>query len=690
MQANQQQEQTNLQSFRQLYPEYNDLNDQQLGSALRKKHQQEYSDMSFGEFMGRLQKKKASELAKQTKTQEASREESSLVGNFFKSFDTGVVTPAKNYAKGVGRGMLDIGEGLKQIGLEGAEAIGFADEGAADRYTQKAQERRDLYNQSEAGQSGFGTFGRIVGNVGPYLALPPLRGAGLAATAGYSGLLGSGIAGTQFVGEDGSRATNALIGGALGGGVPIAFAGGKAALGGLKNLGKSAYNKFTGKPSQEMVDDLMMGVSPSTLRGLDPKQSQQIANRILKNKAAAERLGLTPTPAEASGSPAAAAAQGRLGTSPEGANRLFNFQKGQQIARQKAVSDVLDTISPSSANASTQVRSAAQSALSKKEKALQQAAKPYYEKAYKQTVGKDTLQDFLNDSNIAKSYDDVTRNPLYKTELSGAPKDSIRVLDYVKRDIDDKIEAARRVGENNKVRILMKSKNKLVEEIDNVSPDYKTARGIYSEGAQPLTQLRESQLGQISKLDDKQLKRASKIIFDPSQTDSKVLTKLRDEISKENPDAWRRIIRNEMERRLDTATVQRTEKIGSAFYNKILATNRDFNQFLKATKGLPGAQKKLIDMRRAFKDLVELETTKGAAGKAKSSLDVERNTLQLAINRLNNFLGGKYDKAGINLITSGKWDKEFTKIMKKSDKLERAIALDQLLSRIAAQSAGDE
>lgn len=160
MQVNQQQEQTNLQSFRQLYPEYNDLDDQQLGSALRKKHQQEYSDMSFGEFMGRLQKKKASELAKQTKTQEASREKSSLVGNFFKSFDTGVVTPAKNYAKGVGRGMLDIGEGLAQLGYEGAEFLGLEKEGAADQYTREVQQRRDLYEKSEAGQSGFGSFGR--------------------------------------------------------------------------------------------------------------------------------------------------------------------------------------------------------------------------------------------------------------------------------------------------------------------------------------------------------------------------------------------------------------------------------------------------------------------------------------------------------------------------------------------------
>lgn len=216
--------------------------------------------------------------------------------------------------------------------------------------------------------------------------------------------------------------------------------------------------------------------------------------------------------------------------------------------------------------------------------------------------------------------------------------------------------------------------------MDEYSPTYELARSIYGDGAKPLQALKESDIGRIADLPDRQLKNVSKIIFDPAQTDRKVMSRMRNQIGSQSPGAWNQIVRNEMERRLD-----KTSGDGVSFYTKILKGNRDFNQFLTATKGIPGAQKRLIDMRTAFKNIINPTSSRTAASLSKSSLDVPRSTLQAVKDIASNVLGGRYDKAFVEFITNPKWDKELSDFMKSSKNMnvyDKSIKYGAFLGKI--------
>lgn len=558
------------------------------------------------------------------------------------------------FGSGMKQGALDVGQGLKQKGLQIGEMLGMAQTGAAQDYTKQTDAARALYEQSPAGQSGLGTAGRFVANTIPYLAVPGGVAGGLAARAGTGALAGAGIGAAQYTPEEGSTAFNTILGGALGGAIPLA--GG--AIGAAKNaLGGSIAQKM--------------------LNGVNPEGA-------LATKAAADRINLNITPAEASGDPISAAAQGRLGTSKKGAQQLYEFSKGRLGQEKAAVRTFLDDLSPDGSSAAEDIRAAAMKSLTGKEQALAKSAKPLYQSSAKQIVSDEKMAALVNEPIITDALKKIGNDPIFASELRGFEPNSIKVLDLTKRNIDDGIESAMRGGEKNKARLLMGAKEKLLSVMDEASPDYAAARSLYSEGAKPLEKLRNSYVGKLANLSDQQLKSVSKTIFDPGQTDVKVLAKMRNEISKSNPDAWRRVIRNEMERRLDQSA---GDYAGSTFYGKILRSDRDFKQFMTATEGYPKIQKKLSDMRLAFKDLIEPVSAKTAARLSKSSLDVPRSTMQAAIDFAKNVTGGQYDQAAIKLITNNTWDKEFSKISKISNKQIRAQKLNALMGKISAVGA---
>ena len=94
-------------------------------------------------------------------------------------------------------------------------------------------------------------------------------------------------------------------------------------------------------------------------------------------------------------------------------------------------------------------------------------------------------------------------------------------------------------------------------------------------------------------------------------------------------------------------------------------------------------------MKAVFKDLIEPISAKTAARLAKSSLDVPRSSIELARNVINNFLGGKFDKAAVDLMFSPTWDKELAKVVKINNKASRVIELGKLLSRVSAIETAD-
>lgn len=86
----------------------------------------------------------------------------------------------------------------------------------------------------------------------------------------------------------------------------------------------------------------------------------------------------------------------------------------------------------------------------------------------------------------------VNKNPFIKNEISNVRKDltwsegvrnapdtSFDILNAVKKNIDDKINVAKRTGNNEEMARLVNIKNELVGKMDAVAPEYAEARKIY-------------------------------------------------------------------------------------------------------------------------------------------------------------------------------------------------------------------
>jgi hypothetical protein len=589
------------------------------------------------------------------------------------------LSPKKNNMSGITAASIGFNRGVENLTHGAMQPLlesGLFGENLAQGSKAYAKEREENFQDAAKAYPITANVGNVLGSIGasiPAFLIPGAKEKGLIGLGKnvLSGALGGGLIGaSQYVGENESRLFNGALGATLGSAFPVAFAG---------------ANKLADSVISPLLSPKTAAVSNILKQGIDP-------NAAIATKAAADRIGVQLTPAEASGSPLAGQAQGRLGTSPEGGITLQNFGEKRLGQEKAAITSLFDDIanpnlSSLDANPSELLRNTSQNIIKKETKALQEKAKPLYEKAYQDVIPDENFQSLLDEPIIARSVSKIKTDPLYKTELSNVPENSVKFLDLVKQNIDDQISIAKRSGENNAVRLLSKAKAKLVSSTDAISPDYQLARSIFGEGAKPLQQLNASNIGKIANLKDTQLKQVSKIIFDASQTDNKVLSQIRTRITKENPEAWRRITRNWMEESLDN-----TSGTGSAFYQKILKSDRKFNQAVSAVQDIPGAAQKLSDMRETFKNLINPVTPRTSAKLAKSSLDVPRSSIEAIKNYVTNLVGGRYDKAAIDLITNPQWNKEITKIRSVKDPYLRGQQYASILGKISASygTNGDE
>ena len=575
---------------------------------------------------------------------------------------------------GIGSGLTRAIQGPQQLGIMAAEKLGIYPEGSTKTFNEKTEKERAFFDSTPVGGSTSGQVGQFIGEVAPFVLVPGGVSGGLLKRLGTSALAGGAIGGSQFVNEDDSRLKNIALGSAFGAAVPAAISAAGASISPIKSVADVVSKSLGSKRA----------TAESALKGIE-----NIDQTIL-TKEAANRLGLNITPAEASGSEISGKIQGALGTSEEGALSLQRFGTKRSEQQKEIIRNLLHDISPSTENAAAQLREAAKKVFSDQERSLSRAAAPLYKQAFDKKIPQEELTQLLSHPIIKNAYEDVLRSPIYKNEISRSGVDSVETFHLVKGKLDDLISALSTSPNSNKLtnegRLVNNAKKDLLSSLDKISPEYQSARALFSEGSKPLSKLREGDIKKIADLKDGQLQQTSKIIFDPGETNPKTLAQIRDEISKKSPEAWRKIVRVEIERRLDSL---KGEATGKSFFNQVLAKERDFNQFISATKDLPGVTKKLIDMRSAFKNLIEPRTAVTAANLSKSSLSDVRNSASFFIDAVNNLAGGKYDKAAVELITSNRWDKELSSINKISDKNRKNLQLVSLLSKISSVQSSD-
>ena len=418
------------------------------------------------------------------------------------------------------------------------------------------------------------------------------------------------------------------------------------------------------------------------------------AKEALSNQESARRMGLTITPAEATGNPLLSAQEAAMGTSKEGALMQYEHANRQIAAQEKAIDKVLGDVHPDSTIVNEEIRGLSKSIIDKKRNELIEKADPFYKAAERNVLSDKIYEDIvLKDPVIRESLEDILKKPIYRKELEDFPAQSVKTLDLVKKDLDHKIKAAYKNGADYEAKLFTKARTNLVKNLDNISPDYKKARSIYSEDMPAIKALEDSALGKISKMSDEQLKNVSKDIFDPSVTDPKRFAQYRDEISKESPTLWNALIRQEMER-----TLGKEAKTAKNFHKNILQDERVFNKYIVALNGNKQAQQNLREIKRYWGNLNNEYKAKeaasssmlsntnlllGAAGLATHSVIPVLSGVTLGLAK--KVLNGKYDKEAIALAISGNWDiplKEISKLPKK----QRASAFVNLLEKVKETS----
>jgi len=144
----------------------------------------------------------------------------------------------KNIVTNVGHGVRDIGQGLKQVGLEAGEMAGLSSPGAALAYTRTVDAANRALAETPEGRDPFATRFRSVAKNAPYGLLGPVLGseAGLLSKMLTSGATTAGVAGTEYVPEGESRSKNIAMGALTGAAVPLVPAVGGAVLTGLEAI----------------------------------------------------------------------------------------------------------------------------------------------------------------------------------------------------------------------------------------------------------------------------------------------------------------------------------------------------------------------------------------------------------------------------------------------------------------------
>ncbi len=136
----------------------------------------------------------------------------------------------------------------------------------------------------------------------------------------------------------------------------------------------------------------------------------------------------------------------------------------------------------------------------------QAKAKPLYEKANTQIIPQSRV---TSAPEVMQAIQSARKN--FPSELEGFPDNSVKVLDYAKRVLDDEINAAQRAGQGNFARARTEVKNALLNEIDSQVPDYAKARATAGDY---LTHKSAMELGRAFKGNSKQIARDFKKLGD--------------------------------------------------------------------------------------------------------------------------------------------------------------------------------
>lgn len=214
-----------------------------------------------------------------------------------------------------------------------------------------------------------------------------------------------------------------------------------------------------------------------------------------------------------------------------------------------AVSKAIDKITPEEVvGAPEKFRTAAQKSVDARKAIRKERTSPLYNEAFKDTSPidivsvKDLLKEKISEAPKGSDLEKVMN------KISGFLEGDQRLskLQKTKLQIDDMIS---KFGEgslgNSTKREVVEVKDALLDAMDTASPKYREARRAFAAESPAVTELEESIIGKVSKLDDIQVESLANKIFDPKLR-TKTVRDAKRVIDSVDPSAWNDILKFKM------------------------------------------------------------------------------------------------------------------------------------------------
>lgn len=366
--------------------------------------------------------------------------------------------------------------------------------------------------------------------------------------------LGSGNAATD-VAMGAASGAGASVGGDVGGPAG-AMIGGMAAPMATAAAAPRAMRALAGT-----ADD---GLPPGASKRSFPETPDEAAGR-----AAGDATGIDLLPAQRSLDPQRLRSQRFLPELTPTAQKASAVLAKQNKQASQAVDEFVSAIAPddSVVTGSERFRGASQRALEAAKQVRSEKASPHYQQAFQEGADVDlapvreamesSLADFPEAGGVARSIRKVSG-------LLGE-RPSLKQLHNAKLEIDDmlsKVMGDDSLG-NTAKRELRGLKQVLVDQMEAASPAYREGRLTFEAASPPVNKLQDSIIGKIANMDDTQLKNVARRIFDPAETNQTVVKNAKRVIDDVDPDAWNRLLRSEVERRIGSLKPE----VGTSFEN---------------------------------------------------------------------------------------------------------------------------
>lgn len=375
------------------------------------------------------------------------------------------MSAAQRFAAGAGKAVMDLGRGVRQIGVEALDVVTGGNRGATLRAAQDEVAARD----AELLDTGAGVAGNVAGAIAATLipggaAARVAQGANLTRTAvatraltnpaTYRAAAAAGAAqgALQPVGTGDSRAVNTAVGAAGG-------TGARALVGGVSAGARAVSRAF--------------------------EAPQRTAGRLVTE--ALERANISPS--EAVRRLAELGPEARLVDLDEslaGLARATTSRPGQAAARSTA-RDFLEERAAGQRNRFIETTGLGD--VTEFKQAMRQfmtqrhsEASALYREAYDAPLDLTT-----------PGFTTLLERPTMKAVLRAAERNlldegsdlgHVRVMDAAARSLSDKVGAALRAGAKDKARRFSSMRNALLAEVDRQVPAFAQARGIYAGEAQ--------------------------------------------------------------------------------------------------------------------------------------------------------------------------------------------------------------